>query len=895
MCVKTLNTIVALAGNPIAQQNERRKHHTMGTIECNTGLYELTPLHEKILYAEKHKKNYDIYFAVNYDHSLTSMELDQAVHYVLNATEALNCVVVQTGSRYVLSAKHYHNENDFRSATPLRNMRIDIFKEQLLANYYIDEGNHRIEFLIHHLVFDGDSLYELLDKIEKVVVRQEKLSIQEQKYESPIALSPSNEVNGYRDAIESLPNMRRVSVQLDEPFYDNRKLSRQAYKAVGSLSQKLRVTKFGVILFATAMLSHHRQNIIGIVVSRKDKRSQSQTIGNFTDVVPYLLQVDVNRSYMDNANIIFKQLFGAIVHSAALSYDQYMNMVGVRGYECILSYTKMSTVEQHSTIFSQLELGEYLYKYDNHLQFIEHKEDIAVEFRCDNLALHNVYLHLEEMLLVLDQIDLSVLAQLQLMDQGDVPMVTHVKEVSELKSVDCLFPEYQDEMNMFDSNISSFDIAHIITDVYENFGVQLSYQDIYASHTIKELKQLIKSKVDVNRIEKETSDGHVPNDYVCPNFIKAIFIDSFRFLNSEMYNVKYAYRLRDDVSKQLHRLGHAINQVIQHNEVFFTKFEYAQGDVIGTITQPEKYEDIEQIDVESLADMNDLKSVLRIQGEQKLWDIRLIRVRTSNEIYLYINMHHILVDHIGMGILLNQIESNYHNKEVNYTQYRNIASHYDIAKVEDLNAWQSSLLKHAAYVNQGKEAMGNGQFNLYEWNCYANHRTYEEMECLFLTTITKRLANYFECTQGYIGAVYHGRVVPKANQVISSFARVLPIFFDLQDEQVIQDSLRTARHHQSVSLYDLNELGFTLEFPKVVFQTLYSNVNEPSLFNHTVEFEGISKFQLFINLYVGTEECKVSIYIDNHLYSDDEEQHIISALAEAIDHLNRSEGEEVYV
>ncbi|MEC0090282.1 condensation domain-containing protein [Paenibacillus macquariensis] len=866
----------------------------MGTIECNTDLYELTPLHEKILYAEKHKKNYDIYFAVNYDHSLTSMELDQAVHYVFNATEVLNCVVIQTGSRYVLSAKHYHRENDFRSATPLRNKRIDIFKEQLLANYYIDEGNHRIEFLIHHLVFDGDSLYELLDKIEKVVVRKEKLTIQEQKYESLIALNPSNEVNGYRDGIESLPNTRRVSMQLDEPFYDNRKLSKQAYKAVGSLSQKLRVTKFGVILFATAMLSHHKQNIIGIVVSRKDKRTQSQTIGNFTDVVPYLLQVDVNRSYMDNANIIFKQLFGAIVHSADLSYDQYMNMVGVRGYECILSYTKMSTVEQHSTIFSQLELGEYLYKYDNHLQFIEHKEDIAVEFRCDNLALHHVYLHLEEMLLVLDQIDLSVLAQQQLMDQGDVPMVTHVKEVSELKSVDCLFPGYQDEMNMFDSNISSFDIAHIITDVYENFGVQLSYQDIYASHTIKELKLMIMSKVGMNSLE-EVRDGHDPNDYVCPNFIKAIFIDSFRFINSEMYNVKYAYRLTDDVCKQLHRLRHAINQVIQHNEVFFTKFEYVKGDIIATIKQSEKYDDIEQIDVETLADMCDLKSVLRIQGDQKLWDIRLIRVRTNNEIYLYINMHHILVDHIGMGILLNQIESNYHNKEVNYAQYRNIAGHYDVAKVEDLNTWQSSLLKHSAFVNQGKSSMGNGQFNLYEWKCYVNYSTYEEMESVLLTTITNRLANYFKCTQGYIGAVYHGRVVPKANQVISSFARVLPIFFDVQDKLVIQESLRTARHHQSVSLYDLNESGFELEFPKVVFQTLYANVNEPSFFNHTMEFEGISKFQLFINLYVGTEECKVSVYIDNHLYSDEEVQIINSALVEAIDDLKRSEGEEVYV
>lgn len=867
----------------------------MGTIDCGPNHVELTPLHEKILYAEKHRKNYDIYFVVNYEQSLSRKELDQAIHYVFNAVEALNYVVVQQGSRYVFSTERYHSEHDFRSETTLRNAKIDIFNQQLLARYYIDEANQKIEFLIHHLVFDGDSLYELLDKIEKVVMHREQLSIQEVIYSPPITGSSSTTVHDYRDHIESLPNKRRASVKLEEPFYVHQKVSRQATRAIQSLSQKLRVTKFGVLLLAIGLLSHHKQNIIGVVVSRKDKRSQSQSIGNFTDIAPYLLQVDDNRSYIDNANLIFKQLFAAIEHSAALSYDEYMNMVGVRGYDCIVSYTKMSHIEQHSAIFSQLELGEYLYKYDNHIQFIEHEDDLDLEFRCDNLVMHHMYIHLEEMLLTLDQMDLSAHIRLHHTEQEDVPVIPLETKVVSQYSIDCLFPEYKDDMNIFDSNISSFDIAHIITDVYDSFGVQLTYQDIYASHTIQELKQLIMTRVDMNTVEDDTSNGHVSNNYVCPNFIKAIFIDSFRFLNSEMYNVKYAYRLTDDVSQQLHRLTNAINQVIQHNDVFFTQFEYVQGDVIGNITRPEKFEGIEQIEVESLTDMNDLKSVLRIQGGQKLWDIRLIRVRTSNEIYLYINMHHILVDHIGLGILLNQIESNYHNKEVNYVQYRNIAGHYDMAKEHDLKAWQS-LVKHVAYPNQGKSAMGNGQFNLYEWKYYLKGRTYEEMEGLLLSTITSRLANHFKCTQGYIGAVYHGRVVPKANQVIGSFARVLPIFFDTQNEQVILDSLRTSRHHQAVSLYDLNESGFGLEFPKVVFQTLYSNVNESNLFHNTIEFDGISKFQLFLNLFVGTEEeCQLSIYIDNHLYSDEEEQIMISALAEAIDNLNRSEGGEVYV
>lgn len=64
-------------------------------------LSNLSSLHEKILYAEKHRKNYDIFFTVKYDSKWTACYIADAIERVMEGHKALGLTIVQQESEYV--------------------------------------------------------------------------------------------------------------------------------------------------------------------------------------------------------------------------------------------------------------------------------------------------------------------------------------------------------------------------------------------------------------------------------------------------------------------------------------------------------------------------------------------------------------------------------------------------------------------------------------------------------------------------------------------------------------------------------------------------------------------------------------------------------------------------
>ncbi|MNI86247.1 hypothetical protein D3C73_1433220 [compost metagenome] len=111
---------------------------------------------------------------------------------------------------------------------------------------------------------------------------------------------------------------------------------------------------------------------------------------------------------------------------------------------------------------------------------------------------------------------------------------------------------------------------------------------------------------------------------------------------------------------------------------------------------------------------------------------------------------------------------------------------------------------------------------------------------------------------------------------------------------MLRESLETAHRYQAASIYDLNSAGFALEFPPVVFQTLVSGNREGELFDGIVEFDGVSKFQILINLELSAADCCLKMYIDDQLFSPGEEERIAGEVRAAVQELQQREGEAEY-
>ncbi|WP_339258924.1 condensation domain-containing protein [Paenibacillus sp. FSL R5-0713] len=853
-------------------------------------LSNLSSLHEKILYAEKHRKNYDIFFTVKYDSKWAACNIADAIERVMEGHKALGLTIVQKESQYAFCSR-LNTPNSFRSHISLQDVKLDVFEGEGLAKYYIDEAECRIEFLIHHLVFDGDSMNEFMTALEYSVLHGE-FSVPAGLYDMPersltIRKKDSSMLHDYFESFKSISHFS-AHEPLEDPVYGKVKLSSQVWEAIGSLAQKLRITKFGVILYAIALATERRQSRFGIVISRRNHQTEQNQIGNYTDVVPYSFQLSEQLSYKDNAKALFKNFFVAIESSSALTYEEYMNLIGVKGFDLVVSYTRMSDPIAHSEVFSTFVLGDYLYKYDNHTQFNEYEDGLYMEFRYDNTLVKGVCDCLGEMVLELNSINLdeqlSMSGQEVSIKKGEVEpknsATISADKAQRSSTLQLLFERYNEEDHLLDTDITSFEIAQIITDAYEYYDVQLSYHDIYTSSTIKELKQKL-SKKSISEREDGPESTNL-NHYHLPGFLKTIFIDSFRFINTDMYNVSYALRLTSQAASHMERVKEAIEQVIQGNDIFFTSFEMQDGQFIASV-MPQQQVHIEWVDVGDLSDLQRDQETLRIHPHSQLWDFKLVHLNSTGDMYLYFNIHHILIDHMGIQILKDQITECYNNHKPVYSQYASLAEEYSHATSIALKQWES-LLPYKQFHNPGKSSLGSGYFHPYHWNLEIGIPNFEETELRILNVVHYSLSRYFDYEEGYIGAVYHGRVIARTSQVIGSFARVLPLFFSTTNSDILKNSLYIARMNQTVSLMDLNEHGFNLSYPRVVFQTLQEG-EEPedsSIFDQTIEFDGLSKFQIFVQLRRGFSNSQLSVYIDSNVYDSEEERRIMVTFERAL-------------
>lgn len=937
-----------------------------GSAVCEQTLYAIAPLHEKIVYAELHRRNYDIYFTLRYDERLSASEAAGAVQAAMQAAGMIGCRLVRHEGRYMLAKES--GPIDYRSEEPLHGRKLGLFDGERLARFYIDEQERKIQFLIHHLVFDGDSLAPFLALLEQCAADPTSRPAGEMDVSRSAAWSVPE-----RDAtstFEPFPAVRRESARLTEPVYGGQRLSEQAYQSLSSLARKLRITKFGAVLLAAGLLSERETNAIGVVVSRRDQRHQGDVIGNFTDVVPYLLKLEGQKSYAEHAKTVFRGLFTAVEQSASLTYDGYMTAVGTAGFDWVISYTRMSSSPSQEGIFTELTLGEYLYKYDNHLQLNEYDDYISLEYRYDRQLAEAICIRLEEALLTLDQFDLTAIVPVmgQRQEEADanaeakseaeaMQMEPPVKKHPSASALDALFERFRDEDHVLDSSMTSFEIAGLITDVYERLGVQLSYHDIYSSNTIGELKASIREQAAALHAEKaaaqkaldaaaqeaaaaasiverpfvesaDDSDEKAAThsatatsiiagvsttnastaqsaSYILPAFQKAIFIDSFRHLDSSMYDVKYAYRLSREAGRRLGRVKQAVEAALSCNEAFRTTLAFTNGDAVATVA-PYTQLQIETLVLSSSQQMQQLKGGLSVRiGEQKLWDIKLVSVPDEAAAYLYVNIHHLLIDHMGIELLLSQIAACYHYEEPRYAQYRQLEQFYSTAAKGATAGWRTFLERigsDANYGTLGKPMLGKGHYEVREWTLHAGGETAEVHDGLLLRAITDALARYYGVTRGSIGAVYHGRVVPNANRVVCSFARVLPVLFDRHDNRILTESLRIARQHQASSIYDLAEGDGRLTFPRIVYQRLTHNTAnndpsssvKPSIFEQVTEFEAYSKFQLFFNLLPGVDErfYRLNLYIDQDIYRSHEIEDLLFELTESLAQSGRLAGGE---
>lgn len=208
---------------------------------------------------------------------------------------------------------------------------------------YVTKENTYVLFDIHHIIFDGSSIYLLVDDIKanyegKITKKDELCFGQVALLESKVKHSQKYEEarNYFLDRFQGeLPNN---SIPLDKPRSKNRSfkgemftitMDRALTAKLNTFSRKYNVTLNNIFLsmynFVLAKYMYHEDVIIGMAVDTRSIKEEENSLGMYINTIPYRTQIQYQKSVLEylqeNQNIIFESIHNSLYTYADLVKD----------------------------------------------------------------------------------------------------------------------------------------------------------------------------------------------------------------------------------------------------------------------------------------------------------------------------------------------------------------------------------------------------------------------------------------------------------------------------------------------------------------------------------------------------------------------------------------------
>jgi len=206
----------------------------------------------------------------------------------------------------------------------------------------------------------------------------------------------------------------------------------------------------------------------------------------------------------------------------------------------------------------------------------------------------------------------------------------------------------------------SLKAARLLNQYYQQLGVRLSLQQLFAQPTIAE------QAIRIERMSKEEYAPILPiataSDYAVSEGQRRIWLASQGPEGSAAYNIPVSFEIRGDL--HVNHFRQAFRQVVNRHEILRTVFfENQEGELRQRIQEPPadgfefEYEDYRQQQEKEQKAMADVRAVSEHSFSlQKGPLIRAGLLHLQDNLYLFFcNMHHIISDGWSMAILCKEV------------------------------------------------------------------------------------------------------------------------------------------------------------------------------------------------------------------------------------------------
>ncbi|NHA70043.1 phosphopantetheine-binding protein, partial [Phycicoccus flavus] len=340
-----------------------------------------------------------------------------------------------------------------------------------------------------------------------------------------------------------------------------------------------------------------------------------------------------------------------------------------------------------------------------------------------------------------------------------------------------------------DLGITSFDVLTLLDDLGRRFGLRAGVEDFYRWTTAGEVQGAVAAvaagrgpaRSDGRGDAVGGTDGPVAG-VVLPH-LRDIFVDAVRHEAGDPYAVECAVVLDPRVvTTDVDAVAAALTQVLRRHDGLTAGVGFGPAGVEltpGAVPVP-----VRRVTADRWDEVRDPRP-LRVRRPTHLADVAVCRV--GDEVGVYLDVHHLLLDGTGLGVLLEDLARTLRGEDpVPGARWSEVAPALARSQARARQVW-ADLPAPAGARPVGRPGTVRGG--------HVRHRVpwgrRDDGPWDFADTLedlTGLVAEFTGQRRGVVGSVHHGRTVPGADRLVGGLARVLPAHFDLDDPRVVRDT-----------------------------------------------------------------------------------------------------------
>lgn len=814
-------------------------------------------------------------------------EIEQALAVVVDHWPSVAARVVREG--HGLRVRHdpparvaeLAHDDDLRGRTVLAS------RGDRLLRYRLDEDRRVLQLLGHHVVLDADSLDAFVADLDAVLAGRPPHGAPEWPW-APVPQAEPALPDQRPARIQPTPGSPADLAASSTPragTHARRPLARDLADRVGEAARACGVTPFGIYWAAAARLVRADGDtaaVLSTVVSSRLLARTPRRSGNATTHLTVALGAPVPGR--DGVRATFGD-FTATWRGRRTPAD-------VTTAPLLVSLSVAPTGHDLE-VLGPVELGPYVVKFERHVQVQVIGDEVVLEAHEASSGEHLLDAFTAALTAVTDECLTGSTARTTSSTAAtSLPALPARPASQAAESVSALGRLLAAEPRLLvrDVGVTSFDVLSVLDDLAVHHGIRAGVDTFYSWETAGDVQDVVAAALPVGPPAAPeaapATPAKAPATVVLPH-LNDIFIDAYRQGGADPYAVELAFVIDPALAVSLTHLARLTRECLARHEVFRARARFTRDGVVLDLEGPAT--PVREVRAATWEQVSDPRP-LSVRTPARLADVAVAQV--GDELGVYVNVHHLLLDHVGLEVLLADLLAHLRGERpAPAVTWASVVEPLARARTAAAAVWARDPLS-AADRPVGPDGPGSPAGPV--TGGHVQHRLpwgVRERDTLdlegALRAVTSAVGRFTGQRRGLVGSVHHGRTVPGSERLVGALARVLPTPFDLDDPAVLGAGVRRLLAGQAALAADTGSratgAGTLLPLP-VVFQAIRASgtsgrAEHPGLLRR-LQFDARTKFAVLLTLVAAPAGDTLEVTLSTDHYGRDDLDRLVRLLAD---------------